>query len=262
MNEHGKMVPASQKVELPVISALAFLQAALECDAYKAYFLKHVINEGLTPQDPLKIRVYVDEIFPQNQLRHDQSGKVQICYWAIQQGPGISVDQLWFALAIARSSTVSCQKGLQIQGGMGAWMKGILQHFISPIDMRKGFHVIIDGVTHLRFADFSMVLADEAALKDFFGFKGASAIHICPLCINIVNVTLNLHKHHATLQASTCTDLKKWQGATDARIKSTLKHLHNTAGTGSKKDFEDLEKVSGWNYNPFGVLGGGEDTQH
>ena len=156
-----------------MISPLAFLQAALERDAYKAYFLKHLINEGLTPQDPLKIIVYADEVAPGNQLRHDQTRKVQICYWAIQQGPGISVDQLWFTLAIARSCKVSCQKGPQIQGGMGAWMKGILQHFISPIDMRKGFHVIIDGVSHLRFAAFSMVLADEAALKDIFGFKGS-----------------------------------------------------------------------------------------
>ena len=260
VNEHGKMVPGSPNIKLPVISPLAFLQAALERDAYKAYFLKHLINEGLTPQDPLKIVVYADEIAPGNQLRHDQTRKVQICYWAIQQGPGISVDQLWFTLAIARSCKVSCQKGPQIQGGMAAWMKGILQHFISPIDMRKGFHVIIDGVSHLRFAAFSMVLADEAALKDIFGFKGASAIHICPLCINIVNVTSNLHKHDGSLEASTCTDLTKWQGATDARIKGTLQHLHNTAGTTSKKDFEDLEKFSGWNYNPFGVLGAGEDT--
>ena len=60
-----------------------------------------------------RLILYADEVSPGNQLRHEATRKVQILYWGIKCAAGMSVDQLWFTLGVARSSIVSA-----LQGGM------------------------------------------------------------------------------------------------------------------------------------------------
>ena len=242
------------KQSFPFINPLCFLQNILtNCEPFKDYFAAHLLTHGKSIESPLRIAVYADEVNPGNQLRHDQTRKCQIIYWAFLDGPGIGVDQLWFTLGLARSHQVS-----KIRGGMSQYVRGALQHFVQPHDMRLGVQLTLDGAPHFRFLNFSMFIGDEGALKDMFGFKGASGVHVCPLCHAIVSEASDLHRFSDMFKSSTCLNVSEWRLATNESIRDHIRFLHRNHGLVSKKDFEEMTKSSGWNYIPDGLLGTGE----
>ena len=200
-----------------------------------------------------RIVLYCDEVSPGNQLRHEATRKVQILYWGIKCAPGMSVDQLWFTLGLARSSIVN-----KLVGGMSGYVKKALQLFFSPINMHMGVQLRVGDEVHIKFAKLAMFLADEVALKEVFNFRGASGILFCPLCLNLVSESSNLHRYgDRSLVPSTSCEKTKWVRAGDNTILAKLRKLHQAHGTVSKATFEDLEKKLGWSYNPFGILGDG-----
>ena len=73
---------------------------------------------------------------------------------------------------------------------------------MEPINTLRGFHLHVGGNTVVNFFCFAIFIADEVALKDSFGFKGASGVQICPLCTNIVAESSNVHQFSSTLQPS------------------------------------------------------------
>ena len=129
-----------------------------------------------------RLILYSDEGSPGNQLRHEATRKVQILSWGIKCAAGMSVDQLWFTLGVARSSIVSALKG-----GMSGYVKKALRFFFEPINMHHGVQLRVRNQVCIKFAKFGMFLADEVALKEVFDFRGASGVLLCPLCLNIVS---------------------------------------------------------------------------
>ena len=57
------------------------------------------------------------------------------------------------------------------------------------------------------------MLADEAALKSMFEFKGASGLLPCPLCSNVVLRSSGLHEFDGTLKPHTVTSLELLRAA-------------------------------------------------
>ena len=108
-----------------------------------------------------------------------------------------------------------------------------------------------------NFSVLAIFIADEVALKDSFGFKGASGVQICPLCTNIVAESSNLHQFSSTLQPSTSVNPAVWQRCSDASMFAKIAKLHQSFGTISKGAFEELEKSLGWLYIPSGLMGDG-----
>ena len=199
-----------------------------------------------------RICLYADEVSPGNQLRHDSARKIQILYWAFKQGPGVHVDQLWFTLGLARSERVN-----KIKGGMSAFVKAALMLFVEPHDVRAGFQLQINDETHIRFAHWTTFIADENALKEAFDFKGASGVHCCPMCVNIVTESSELHHFDGSLKPSTCINQNEWVLQTNDGVRENLQFLFSRFGTANKKQWEDLTKTIGWNLNPYGLLGFG-----
>ena len=129
--------------------------------------------------------------------------------------------------------------------------------FVEPINALRGFHLHVGGNTVVKFFRFAIFIADEVALKDSFGFKGASGVQICPLCTNIVAESSNLHHFSSTLQPSTSVNPAVWQRCSDASMFAKIAKLHQSFGTISKGAFEELEKSLGWLYIPSGFMGDG-----
>ena len=199
-----------------------------------------------------RICLYADEVSPGNQLRHESTRKIQILHWAFKQGPGVHVDQLWFTLGLARSDRVN-----KVKGGMSAFVKAALMLFVEPHDVRAGFQIRINDETYIRFANWTTFIADENALKEAFDFKGASGIHCCPMCVNIVTESSDLHHWNASLRPSTCINQNEWILQTNNGVRDNLQFLTSRMGAATKKQWEDLTKTIGWNLNPYGLLGFG-----
>lgn len=245
------MVKSTKQESFHFVNPLCFLQHILtSSEPFKAYFKKYLLPLGHESTLPLRVAVYADEVTPGNQLRHDQTRKIQIIYWAFLDGPGIGVDHLWFTLGLARSTEVA-----RIRGGMSEYMKGALSHFLSG---RFGIRLQIDNDFHFKFLEISMCIADEGALKEVFSFKGASGRQICPLCHGIVAETSELHQFSSTVVPSTSTNVNDWRLATDQSIRNTLQWLHSNYNVVTQKEFENMTKSCGWNYVPTGLLGTGE----
>lgn len=243
-------------LELPFVHPWAFLQhCLLERSAFIRYWSDYLSGLGSSPDAPFDLILYNDEVTPGNQLRHDQTRKVQVMYWALKQGPGHGVDQLWFTLGLARSSVVAT-----IRGGMSAYVRKAVELFFAPVDARLGFHLEVGGQVVLKFARLTMYIADEAGLKETFGFKGASGIHPCPLCTNVVAESSQLHLHQDGLQPSTSTEMNLWKPASNELIFAKLRRLTSEHGRVTKQAFEDLEKSLGWLHNPHGLLGDGRQN--
>lgn len=207
--------------------------------------------------EPAKPRLilYSDEVSPGNQLRHEATRKVQILYWGIKCAPGLSVDQLWFTLGLARSSIVS-----KLAGGMSGYVKKALNLFFEPINMHQGIQLRVGRQVHIKFAKFAMFLADEVSLKEVYNFRGASGILLCPLCMNMVSESSNLHHYgDGSLVPSTSCDKDTWVRADDRTILAKLRRLKEANGAISKSLFEDMEKKLGWSFNPEGILGDGSN---
>ena len=210
-----------------------------------SFFLPFVLEPRLI--------LYTDEVCPGNQLRHEATCKVQIFYWGIKCAAGLSVDQLWFTLGLARSTIVN-----RLPGGMSGYVKKALQLFFEPFNVHQGIQLRVRNEVHIKFAKFGMFLADEVSLKEVFNFRGTSGILLCPLCLNIVNEASNLHEYSdGSLVPSSSCDMDKWVRVSNATILAKLRKLKASSGVVSKAAFEDLEKKLGWSYNPEGIMGDG-----
>lgn len=98
----------------------------------------------------------------------------------------------------------------KLPGKMSANVKEAIRHFLHPFDGRLGLQLRVDTEVHIRFVKLGMLLANENALKEMLDFKGASGIHPCPLCENIVLESSELHLYQPALKPSSSTEVGEW----------------------------------------------------
>ena len=109
------------------------------------------------------------------------------------------------------------------------------------------------------FAKLHTVVADEAALKSLYEFKGSSGNLICLLCANITSRThgdlpANDHSGSGELHDLSCIDSNLFVRKTDKQIFTAQALLASRQPILSKKDFSLLESSMGLSFNPYGVL--------
>jgi hypothetical protein len=143
-----------------------------------------------TPQRPWNMVLYQDEVTPGNLLRVDNTRKVMVWYFSFAE-LGLDVlfkESAWFVLAIISTKVAS-----QVIGGFGAVFKALVGQFF-----RSDFNLSSGGVTlpcmppTVLFSKFGFNVADEAALKQMWGFKGASGTRPCLFCKSVVDPRGNL----------------------------------------------------------------------
>ena len=131
----------------------------------------------------------------------------------------------------------------------------IVRHLLKTFEP-FGIGVNLPGVGALVVARVAIVLADEAALKSLFEFKGASGLLPCPLCSNVVLRSSDLHLMNPELKQHSVTSLDGCLQHTDASVGSIIRRLRSQKDILTKKKFADLEKSLGFNFVADGILDG------
>ena len=111
-NEDGKVIH-----EVPIIDPVPLFSHVVEhCPGFQEFFFRRLGDQPCSHQAPWGLVIYADEIVSGNPLRHGNPRKCQALYWSwIEfQQDGLSREDLWFPLAIIRSSKVNDCGGLTV----------------------------------------------------------------------------------------------------------------------------------------------------
>ena len=200
---------------------------------------------------PLKFVLYVDECQPGNCLRPDYARKMQCIYWTFVDFPGWLLQRAegWFVFGLLRSSVVA-----KLPGAISAVMKKVLQVFFPAEgnSFATGFSIPARGTTWVATAEFWGFLADEKALKEVLGVKGASGSKPCPTCANVVQ-HWPVHQHPGLQNLKCCrkTDLVYHTNESYWEMVDYLRAQKLLLGVGK---FQELEQLLGLNYDPDSLL--------
>ena len=189
-----------KKARYPAVVPVAFLHGVLKrCSGFRSYFESALRATPATLQEPWRISLYVDEVLPGNALKVTNERKLVAFYWSfLEHGRRVHSEALWFHVLSVRSSSVK-----RIKAGVSQIMSKILELFFRPgVDLRYGIQFEIPGnAPSMFFARLGMIIADEAALKAVFSFKGASGTMMCFRCSNVVahNIAILISMTHLAL---------------------------------------------------------------
>ena len=236
--------------DLEIVSPAPFLAHAFkQCPAFSKYMMANHDENHSSAERPWRIILYTDEVSPGNQLKVDNRRKVWVLYWSFAElGSGLSNEVMWNILTVVRSSTVKDVNGLTVL------LRYILPSFYSPADFRHGITLSHNDRVFMLFSSINLIVADEAALKAVWEFKGASGTLPCFFCRNVVLHRSDLHLMDSSLVSATETDFSKFVIHTDESLRATVRMLETQKDLLRPKAFERLEQSVGINYRPDGLL--------
>ena len=225
------------------------------CPSFAELISQRHRQHSSSPESPWRLIIYQDEVTPGNLLKVDNARKVMMFYMSFADlgYEVLSKEAAWFVLGCLSSKVAG-----QVVGGYSAVMRILLrQCFLGDFDMTSGGVTLPCNPPFVLFAKFGFNLADEAALKAVWCFKGASGTRCCAFCKNIVLPRSSLETFDTTgyLQSVRCTDTALLDPATDDSVwqAADALRLQKPAAT-SKAAFERLEKNYGLNHVPEGIL--------
>ena len=132
-----------------------------------------VMTDCLQPQEPAHIILYIDEVVPGNPFRPKRSRTIQCIYWMVEQWPEwlIGRSAAWPILGVLRSTFLD-----SYPGGISGFFAKILR--IMFMDENSFAQSVIitrrEGPQLLLRGEYHGTIADEKALKEIHGYKGAS----------------------------------------------------------------------------------------
>ena len=237
-------------VVVPVQSPIAMLSLAVRACPDMANILRSLTS---TPQKPLRIAVYSDEITPNDPLK-TTTRRMEAIYWSILEfGPErLANESYWFTLCTIRSELVHT-----LGDKLSELMKVILQPFFNTAghSFRSGVTLDLGDAPKLIFADIAMVVGDEGAIKAMTGCKGASGTKLCLLCTNVVSHrSPMLPCPTGVLVASTCVDKARITAQTDAGARAFILRCNEVRDTMPKARCDETQQYLGWNAQKAGMI--------
>eukprot|EP00438_Fugacium_kawagutii_P024642 Skav216075 [mRNA] locus=scaffold1111:21114:23159:+ [translate_table: standard] len=241
--------------QFPVLNPLAWLHLLLTTiEEFRQYFFALIDSTGCDYTHPWDIVLYCDEISPGNVLKPTNNRKLVGWYWTFWQfGKRIHTEALWFHLCAIRTSHMKKVKG----GYSGLFSKLLRLFFTHPQDLRLGIPLEVPGHgTKMFCAKFKTMIADEAAIKLSWSWKGSSGTMMCFRCSNVVahSSRLDLHDASGRLVPSCVTELAKCNPHTNQSIAQNARRLQLQKAILPKGRFEKLEQAMGLTYDEGAVL--------
>lgn len=254
---------ASVLVKLPLLSGGTFdwevlcprKALALAVDANKSFrsFFEAALRKRGTAAPVWHVILYHDELTPGNVLRPDNKRKVTAFYFSFAElEEGLFNENAWLCCAVLRHTVIQT-----VQGGMPFVAKQLVKLFVSGESCFSSVGVLLRLATPIILrAEVSNILGDEAALKQTFGVKGASGLKPCMLCKNCCMKGSELARLDKAgyLQEITCTDIDKFDLASNDNVWECTDHLLLQQLTLRKGQMDNLEKAAGMNANEHGIL--------
>ena len=239
------------ELSVSYLDPIATLVTCLEqCALFRAYMSSCLQKVAPRYDQPWGIALYSDEISPGNQLRHLNKRKIQTIYWTFVQygSAGLSNEHLWFTLCSVRSVEVSKVGGLTV-----LW-RHLIDTFFHPHNLRFGLPLPMIAPDMILFADVSLMVSDEVALKSSIENKGAAGTLPCMFCRNVCSRGLDEHDVGGVLVPITCTDPARFSQHNNATVTALIQHLQSEKPKLSQMEFAKLEQSLGYNLEPNGLL--------
>lgn len=212
--------------------------------------LGDLIRSGTGPS----LAIYMDEIKPGNVLRPDLSRTVACFYYTFTNLPSwyIARNAGWFFFAAFPAKLVD-----KLDGGYSCLMAKMLTVLFEtePLNFERGFPCTSSTGTFLCQAPFRLLLADEKALKELWGLRGAAGTKPCCLCMNVLGHMTPDQIHAANLGwlvHYSCPDRSQWAPHSSATFQDMRDRLH--AVRGNKKQCNELGQAFGLQFSSSHVL--------
>ena len=226
------------------------LQYAIEeCPNFKDLMIAAAASVGT--EAILHLIFYLDEVHPGNILNTDAGRKFWAFYFSIREfgRRALMHDECWLPIGILRTSIVK-----KIKGGLSACVRQLFRSWFLGSPLRLS----TDGVflqlvrVQLLFLHFGNFVADLDAFKKTWDIKGSGSTKPCLKCANVV------HRRHRLRRPGLvfidCCDKSKFLQLTGEEFYKLVDRVAAAVGTMTKADLKRLERATGINYNPDGVI--------
>ena len=226
------------------------------CDCLE-YMLQ--LHGPCTPETPIEIILYSDEVTPGNQLAHRNARKVQTIYFTFEDfGEFLGFEELWITCSV-----VACTEVSKIDGGWSFIVGVMVSKFFSASDPGKNMSQggislkLHNGKRIHLFVTFGHQLSDElAASIQVYNSKGAQGLKCCKWCANVFN---NRFPRPSVLRGPWVItheehNISKFVLHTPATIDRVIAELTDGHANLGPDAFKDLQTTLGFSYHPKGVL--------
>ena len=200
-----------------------------------------------------KLVIYIDEVCPGNPLRPEKSRMTQAIYWTMANLPDNILVQsgMWLLFSVLRSSIVE-----KMPGGVSGLIRKVMHIFFGsgPRSFKLGIVLHYSGRTVLVRGVFSGYMADEKALKEIFGLKGASGSKPCITCRNVVQFLSNADLVGTSLVGIACRDVHQLRYNSNANIYQLVDKLRHVRDHSTKAELAKIEQIFGMHCNEDNLL--------
>jgi len=212
----------------------------------------HVFRMGLeealrTHRLPFNLYTYLDEVTAGNPLRPDNKRKSYVWYVGIREmGLHLQNELAWIPIAFLPSTVKD-----RIPEGISEAGASLYSNMLKDCRMRLGFALPNGTLLQLQ---VKPPVADEAALKLLWGFKGSGGLKPCFLCSNVLKKNHDMLALDPGFTDITSANPGEWTFVKDEEIFSTQDRLHEAANWMGKGRLDNLQKCCGQNLQKFGML--------
>ena len=222
-----------------------------ECPAWADQFKRSWSMFPPSRSKPWRLLVYHDEVGPGNQKKTDNRRMTMAVYISfLEFGSFLQDENSWIPLGCLRSALVR----KSVAGGCSSVVRILLRHlFLGEHSLMRGVRLSC-GTFHAR---FHRMIMDESAGKDTLCLKGSAGLRPCMNCKNVVlKQADSLADHDASgyLVPLTCADDSAFDPQSDTEILEAYDNLVHCKPFLSAARFGELERASGMNLNPLGLL--------
>ena len=246
----GTTVDVQQVSGIAHILRIATPQAVLSHFVKESPAFKEVMQLKLRCHPlPWRLCAYHDEITAGNVLRPDNKRKICAIYISfLEFGSHLLRNELlWLPIAIVKHDVAA-----NSVGSLSGVLLQVFKVCFGRTRLDEGVMLQLARPTMFLFRG-SNLLADEAALKATWSVKGASGIKPCMLCKSVLQKGTLFGAQPYLIEIDN-DDLAKFDRMSNADWYLIADHLVLQATLLNKGQMEQLEKCSGLNCNPDGLL--------
>ena len=228
-----------------------------ESTSYSEWFAKAVSSAHGAP---LNLVLYADEVTPGDALalRHDRKFWIFFASFTEFGVAHLHREELWLPLGVLRT-TVSDS----VDGGVSCVVRLLLREVFfgrSRLASSGAPVTLANGTSVLARARVGKILADMDAHKGILCLRGANGWRPCLKCKNVIMKSASVDGDGGYFVDICCHEFARFDAQSDDdvwKLWDDLAAAWATAGSPghiSKGDFQKLDKASGFNYHPNGLL--------
>lgn len=242
-----------EAVSVPFANVATFMESLAQQNGFFMQVLSQLALKN--NPEPFQLLLYFDEVVPGNVISPDNQRKSYILYVSfLRFNTWLGLEESWLPVGVVRHKTVD-----KIAGGFSAYMCAVIAALQKQLCPEAGLCFKLGEASFLLSVNKEFLfLADEAALKSMLSVKGASGMKPCFKCKNVLYKAANKASKDPYFTTISEPEPHCFDRTTDEDVNTVINYLEAAQPTKSKKEFEQLQTLSGFNFVSEGVLGNQE----